>query len=415
MCGNENAQQHASQTMSDQKLPLHGLRILDIATFIAAPFCGTLLAEFGAEVIKVEKPGVGDPLRKFGTETECGDTLVWLSEARNKKSVTLDLRQAEGAKIFKALVEKSDAVLENFRPGTLERWGLGFEDLKKINPGLIMLRISGYGQTGPYKNRPGFARVAHAFGGLANLAGEAGGPPVVPGSTSMADYMSGMFGALGVMIALRSRDETGEGQFVDIGLYESVFRVLDEMAPVFALNGLVRERMGADTVNVVPHSHYKTRDDRWVAIACSNDKMFHRLADAMEKPELKAPDVYGLTPRRLAERDKVNAIVSEWTGSLAAEDLLAKCEKFEVPCSLIFDIADIFTDPQFAARENLVRFTSERAGEIVLPGIVPKLSGTPGRINSVGPTLGEHNSDIYGQLAGLDEERLKELREKGIV
>lgn len=401
--------------MSGWKLPLEGLRVLDIATFVAGPFCGTLLGEFGAEVIKIEKPGEGDPLRKFGTETECGDTLVWLSESRNKKSVTLDLRQADGAEIFQTLVKKSDVVLENFRPGTLERWGLGFEDMKKINPALIMLRISGYGQTGPYKNRPGFARVAHAFGGLTNLAGEQDGPPVVPGSTSMADYMSGMFGALGVMIALRSRDETGEGQFVDIGLYESVFRVLDEMAPAFALNGLVRERMGPDTVNVVPHSHYETGDGRWVAIACSNDKMFHRLADAMGRPELKAPDAYGLTSSRLADRDKVNGIVSDWTRSLPADDLLAECEKFEVPCSLIYDIADIFADPQYAARENLLRIVSERAGEVVLPGIVPKLSETPGRVDSLGPSLGEHNDDILGRLVGLDNERLDELRQNGVI
>ncbi len=226
--------------MSAVKPPLDGVRVLDIATFLAAPFCGTVLADFGAEVIKVEQPGVGDPLRRFGTPTAAGDTMVWLSEARNKKSVTLDLRNAEGADLFRKLVAQSDVVLENFRPGTLEKWGLGYEALKAVNPRLVMLRVSAYGQTGPYRERPGFARIAHAFSGLAYLAGEAGRVPVVPGSTSLADYMSGVWGAVGVLMGLRVAEKTGQGQFVDIGLYESVFRFLDETATAYAASGFVR-------------------------------------------------------------------------------------------------------------------------------------------------------------------------------
>lgn len=218
-------------TRGQDAAALGDLRVLDIATFVAAPFCGTILADFGAEVIKVEQPKVGDSLRKFGTITECGDSLVWLSESRNKKTVTLDLRKEKGVELFKKLVAESDVVLENFRPGTLEKWGIGYEDLKKINPRLVMLRISAYGQTGPKKEEPGFARIAHAFAGLAELAGEADGPPVVPGSTSLADYVSGMWGAIGVLTALRARETTGRGQFIDLGLYESVFRLLDELAP----------------------------------------------------------------------------------------------------------------------------------------------------------------------------------------
>ena len=219
---------HPTNTDLAQLPALSGLRVLDIATFVAAPFCGTILADFGAEVIKIEQPKTGDALRQFGTITECGDSLVWLSEARNKKTITLDLRTPDGAVLFKQLVAKSDVVLENFRPGTLEKWGLGFEELSKINPRLVLLRISAYGQTGPKRGEPGFARIAHAFAGLSWLSGEADGPPVVPGSTSMADYVSGMWGAIGVLTALRARDVSGKGQSIDIGLYESIFRLLDE-------------------------------------------------------------------------------------------------------------------------------------------------------------------------------------------
>jgi crotonobetainyl-CoA:carnitine CoA-transferase CaiB-like acyl-CoA transferase len=278
---------------------LAGIRVLDIATFIAAPFCGTVLADFGAEVIKIELPDEGDPLRRFGTPSDCGDTYVWLSEARNKKSVTLDLRSKEGAELFRELVRHADVVLENFRPGTLEKWGLGFDALSAVNPKIIMLRVSGYGQDGPYRNKPGFARIAHGFSGLAHLAGEAGRPPVMPGSTSLADYISGLWGAIGVLMALRHAEATGQGQIIDIGLYESVFRLLDEIAPVYAKTGFIRERMGGDTVNVVPHSHYETADGRWVALACSSDKMFDRLAQAMGRPDLAHDDLYATMAARL--------------------------------------------------------------------------------------------------------------------
>ena len=236
--------------MSENSLPLSGVRVLDVATFIAAPYCTAILGEFGAEVIKVEQPGSGDPFRRFGTPTGRADsTLAWLSEGRNKRSVTLNLRHREGADLFRRLVAKSDVVCENFRPGTLEKWGVGWETLSARNPGLIMLRISGYGQTGPYKDRPGFARIAHAVGGLSNLAGMPGETPVTPGSTSLADYMSGLYGAVGVLLALRHRDRTGRGQYIDIGLYEAVFRMLDEMAPVYGRTGKVRDREGAGTAN----------------------------------------------------------------------------------------------------------------------------------------------------------------------
>lgn len=404
--------------MSEKKLPLplEGIRVLDAATFLAAPFCAACLGEFGAEVIKVEQPDVGDPMRRFGLETEEGaGTMAWLSEARNKKSITLDLRQAEGAEIFKKLIAKSDVLVENFRPGTLEKWGLGYEDLKAINPGLVMLRISAYGQDGPYKHKPGFARIAHAFCGLANLAGEPGRPPVMPGSTSLADYTSGLWGAYGVMLALRTKDQTGQGQFIDIGLYESIFRMLDEMAPVYDKTGFIRERMGPDTVNIVPHSHYETKENRWIAIACSSDKMFERLANAMGRPELAEVDNIGLMATRLAKRDEVNQLVTDWTRSLTVEEILAVCEKEQVPCSLLYNVEDMFDDPQYAARENMLRVKDDRVGDLVVPNTIPRLSETPGSVKSLGPDLGVNNNEIYRALLGMDDETIAHLKSKKVI
>lgn len=397
--------------------PMEGVRVLDIATFIAAPFCGTLLAEFGAEVIKVEQPGVGDPLRRFGTASasDTGDTLIWLQEARNKKSITLDLRKPEGGELLKRLVAESDVLVENFRTGTLERWGVGWEDLREVNPRLVMVRITGFGQTGPKANDPGFARIAHAFSGLSYLAGVPDGPPLMPGSTTLGDYLAGTYGALGVLMALRAAERTGEGQYIDIALYEPVFRYLDEMAAAYAHNGYVRERMGADTVNVVPHSHYPTADGKWVAIACSNDRMFERLAAVMKRPDLAAPERFGPTANRLERRAEVNEIVTKWTSSLPQAEILAICKAGEVPCGPIHSIADIFADAQYAARGDLIEFEDVRAGKVTMPAVFPFLSGTPGRVDHLGPPLGEHVNDVLGGLLGLGEEEIARLREGKVI
>jgi crotonobetainyl-CoA:carnitine CoA-transferase CaiB-like acyl-CoA transferase len=393
---------------------LAGIRVLDIATFIAAPFCGTVLADFGAEVIKIELPEEGDPLRRFGTPSACGDTYVWLSEARNKKSVTLDLRSEQGAALFRELVRHADVVLENFRPGTLEKWGLGFEALGAVNPKIVMLRVSGYGQNGPNRNKPGFARIAHGFSGLAYLAGESGGPPVMPGSTSLADYISGLWGAIGVLMALRHADATGQGQVIDIGLYESVFRLLDEIAPVYARTGLVRERMGADTVNVVPHSHYETADGKWIAVACSSDKMFGRLAHAMGRPELAKDSRYATMAGRLSRRDEINGLVAAWVRTMTQERVLAECDRHQVPCGPIYSIKDIFEDPQYRARENVVEVAS-RAGPISIPNALPRMSLTPSKFKHAGVAIGHHTEEILGALAGVDAQTLARLRDAKIV
>jgi crotonobetainyl-CoA:carnitine CoA-transferase CaiB-like acyl-CoA transferase len=393
---------------------LKGIRVLDLGTFIAGPYCATILGEFGAEVIKVEPPDVGDSLRRLGTNTECGDTLVWLSESRNKKCITLNLKEERGRELLRQLAAKCDVIVENFRPGTLEKWGLGYDQLKRLNPGAVLVRISAYGQDGPMRTQPGFARIAHAFSGLAYLAGEPGRMPVVPGSTSLADYMSGMYGAIGALVALRARETTGEGQCVDLALYESVFRVLDEMVPAFQQNGYVRERMGADTVNVCPHSHYQASDGKWIALACTNDQMFKRLADAMGQPELAAPTRYGDKDKRLAARDDVNRIVAEWMSLLDHQTVLSRCAEFDVPASLIFSIADIFEDPQYRARGN-IRVTESRIGELAVPDVVPRLSATPGEIRWLGNGLGAQNDEILKNLLGLGSGEIDQLRERGVI
>jgi crotonobetainyl-CoA:carnitine CoA-transferase CaiB-like acyl-CoA transferase len=304
-------------------------------------------------------------------------------------------------------------VLENFRPGTLEKWGLGYEDLRKINPRLIMLRVSAYGQTGPKHGEPGFARIAHAFGGLSHLAGEAGGPPVVPGSTSLADYLSGMWGAIGVLLSLRALDRLGHGQYIDIGLYESVFRLLDELAPAYAKYGIVRERMGADTINVCPHSHYQTKSGEWVAIACTSDKMWQRMTVALGKPELA--ETLSTAEARVAERDKVNGLVANWIGGMTLNEAIEETVRFGVPCGPVYSIADIFRDAQYVARENLVKVDDPRAGELMLPSAMPRLSDTPAVFRHAGRAKGADTRDVLKELLGLSEAEIAALCSDGAI
>lgn len=393
---------------------LEGIRVLDFGTYLAGPFCATVLGEFGADVIKVERPGTGDNLRRFGTDTDCGDTLVWLSESRNKRSVTINLTDPRGLELARELVAEADVVIENFRPGVLERLGLGYEVIQELNPRAILLRVSAYGQSGPNRDLPGFARIAHGFAGLSYLAGEPDGPPVVPGSTSLADYMTGLYGVIGVLLALRAREATGSGQCVDLALYESVFRALDEITPAYQQFGFVRERMGADTVNVLPHSHYQTKDGRWIAVACSADNMFARLAEAMERPELAADDQFGAKQARLAAREQVNEIVTEWVGSLTRDEVLERCKQHEVPAGPLYSIADIFDDPQYAHRESIA-FADSRIGELAVPGVLPSLSDTPGEIRWLGPELGVDTDAVLTELLGRTPEEIATLRDDGVI
>ena len=391
-----------------------GVRVLDAATFIAAPYAAAIMGEFGAEVIKIENPNGGDPWRRYGTDSgQPNQSLAWLTEARNKKSITLNLRAPEGAALFKRLVETADVVCENFRPGTLEKWGIGWTDLKAINSGLIMMRISGYGQTGPYKDRPGFARIAHAVGGLTYLSGIPGETPVTPGSTSLGDYMSGMYGAIGILMALRHRDATGEGQMVDMALYESVFRALDEIVPRYAKDGFVREPEGTGTVNACPHGHFPTGDGKFLSIACTTDKMFERLTQAMVRPDLW--ENFGDQQTRLAARVTVIDEVTQWTTSMSRDEVIAACVAAEVPSGPINSIADIFADPHFRARDDLLAVNVPTIGEVTVPGVYPKLSATPGSVDSLGPELGNANEEVYGGQLGLSADDMAALKDKGVI
>ncbi|CDH43952.1 MAG: CoA transferase [Candidatus Competibacteraceae bacterium] len=398
------------------KLPMNGIRVIDLGTFLAGPYAASILGEFGAEVFKVEHPIAGDPMRRFGTATKRHDaTLAWLSEARNKKSVTIDLRQQEGVQLFLKLIAKSDVLIENFRPGTMEEWGLDWQTLSQANPGLVYLRVSGYGQTGPYRHRSGFAHIAHAFGGLSYLAGFPGETPVVPGTAPLGDYLSSIYGAIGILLALRHREKTGEGQIVDIGIYEAVFRQLDEIAASYGLFGKVREREGSGSFVAVPHGHFRTQDDKWIAIACTTDKMFERLAEAMERPELASSGLYGDQRKRLAARDEVNRLVIEWVGSLSRDEVMTRCLDCEVPVGKVNSIADIFADEHFQARGNLAKITEEGLGEVVVPGVIPTLSETPGRITHLGPVMGNATYEVMRELLGISADDIKRLRQRKII
>lgn len=401
--------------MNESIKPLDGVRVLDIATFVAAPFAAASLAEFGAEVVKIEKPGVGDSLRNLGTESDVGDTWFWINEARNKKCITLDLKTERGADLFRDMVKQADVVIENFRPGTLERWGLGFEDLRELNPGLVMLRISAYGQTGPKRDLPGFARIAQAYAGLTYLVGTPETAPLIAGSTTLADYLSGLYGAFGILMALRVKERTGRGQVIDVALHDGIFRFLDEIAAVYDQTGFVRERMGTETGSSCPHSHYPTADGGWVAIACTNDKMFERLTQVMDQPQLASDDKWGPKANRLRDRDAVNASVGEWTIRFDREEVIRLCAQGEVPCGPVTSIADIFEEQQFRDRDTLVAIDDPRVGRVHTQGVVPRLSETPGEIRHLGAAMGQHTDEVMSDWLGLSAEEVNELKGEGVI
>src|SRR5437870_1220656 len=373
--------------VTDSRAALAGVTVLDLATFLAAPLCATFLGEFGAEVIKVEQPGVGDDLRRLGASAGgAGSSYWWFVEARNKKSITCNLRDPEGQTLIRRLVASTAVVTENFRPGTLERWNLGWAELSRVRPALVMLRISAFGQTGPHHARPGFGRIAAAVGGLAYLSGYPDRPPVSPGTPTVPDYLAGVFGALGVLLALRHAERTGEGQVVDLGLYEPVLRILDDAIAVYGATGHVRERIGSGTESAVPHNHYRSRDGRWVAIACTNDRMFERLLQALGRPELKGDARMASVRARLEHRELVDGLVAAWVAERDAAEALRVLEAADVPSSLVASVRDLFEDPQVRARENILRLVVPLIGVLTMPAVVPRLTLTPGRVERAGPT-----------------------------
>jgi crotonobetainyl-CoA:carnitine CoA-transferase CaiB-like acyl-CoA transferase len=402
----------------DSRGALDSVRVLDLATYLAAPVCATLLGEFGAEVIKVEQPRVGDDLRRLGRAAgpDAGGSYWWFVESRNKKSITCNLRDPEGQALIRRLVAESHVLTENFRPGTLERWNLGWEGLSAIHRSLVMVRISAFGQTGPSRERPGFGRIAAAVGGLAYLSGYPDRPPVSPGTPTVPDYLAGVFGAVGALVALRHAERTGEGQVVDLALYEPVLRVLDDAIAVYGGTGHVRERIGSGTESAVPHNHFLTRDGRWIAIACTNDRMFARLLQAMGRTDLAGDARMTTTPARLAHRGLVDELVAGWVAARDASEALTALEAAEVPSSLVASVRDLFEDAHVKARENIVSVALPLLGRLAMPGVVPRLTLTPGRIDSAGPSRpGEHNEEIYGGRLGLSREALTRLAERGVI
>ncbi len=375
--------------------PLDGLRVVDAATILAGPFAASILGEFGAEVVKVEQPGVGDPMRRLGTAGPEGDTFWWWSDTRNKTSVEIDLRRVDGAAQFRELVAGADVLIENYRTGTMHAWGLGFESLRAANPGLVQLSVSGFGRTGPMATTAGVARIAEAFAGMTHLTGEPDRAPGLSGSSALADYVAGLYGAFGVMLALASRRSSGRGQLVDVALYDGVARFLDEYTTVFAATGVGRERMAGETHRSVPHNNFESADGRWVTIACTNDRMFDRLAEAMGRPDLLDDARFVTNEARIANRAAVNAAVASWVADRTCDDVIATCERAGVPAGVVHTAADYLHHPQVMARDSVRRIIDDRfgaLGSLVVPGTVPRLMETPGRIDRLGATLGESDA-----------------------
>lgn len=382
----------ASEGPSAARRPLEGYRVIDAASIVAGPFAASILGEFGADVIKIERPIEGDALRRLGTDAGRDETYWWLSETRNKTSVALDLRTPEGAAGLRGLSRHADVLVENFRPGTLSRWGLGYEQLRAANPGLIQLSITGYGQTGPLSALAGIARIAEAFTGMSDLTGHPDRAPGLSGSAALADYVTGLYGALGVMLAIETRHRTGEGQLVDMALYDGVARFLDELVPVYVGTGHGRDRMGDETHRSVPHANFLSGDERWVTIACVNDRMFDRLTEAMSQPELIRDHRFATNAARLANREAINDVVQAWTKTLPAAEIVTCCGAASVPCAVVNTVADYVDAPQVAARDSIV--TIDRpSGPVSVPGVVPRLLDSPGRIERLGCELGELDID----------------------
>jgi len=394
--------------------PLAGLRVLDIATMIAAPFGAALLADCGAEVIKIELPGDGDTLRNVAPMT-AGRSLYWSVLGRNKCSITLDLHAARGRELFLDLVRRSDVVLENFRPGTLERWGLGYDVLKAANPDIVLVRVSGYGQDGPYRDKAGFGTPAAAIGGLTYITGFPDRPPLsVP--IALADYLAGLFGALGATMALleRERNRSG-GQSVDVSLYESVFRLLEAVVPAFGKNGFVRERLGNRTGQSSPIGSYPTADGRYMVLSVSTERVWRRMIEAMGHPEWGLDERYATNPARTANADEVDALVGAWFLSHTALEAQSILDAAGVPVCPIYSVADIFEDPHYAARADIISAEDPVIGAVPMPAVLPRFSRTPGEVRFPGPALGQHNHEVYRGLLGLSEDELAQLTADGVI
>ena len=393
--------------------PLKGLRVIDAATVIAGPFAGTLMADFGAEVIKVEMPKVGDPSRKLGPLCE-GQSLRWPTYGRNKKSLTLDLRSPEGKEVFLKLTEKSDIILENYRTGTMDKWGLDYETLRKANPNIIVIRITGYGQTGPNAHLAGFGTPCTAFSGYTYITGHEDRSPVSP-AISLADYVAGLYATIAALMCVYNRDHNSGGQEADISLYEGLFRMLEAFTAQYSNMGIVQERSPDIRGAASPVGTFQSKDGKWFVLTCSTDRTFAYLAEAIGRKDLIEDPKFYTNGERLKNNAALEVIITDWLSQRTWKEIKEILDAAGAPVSLINSIQDIFEDPHYAARGNLVEMEHPKLGKIVMPGVTPKLSKTPGEIKWVGPEIGEHNSDILGGLLGMDEGTINALREKGVL
>ncbi|SDN84152.1 formyl-CoA transferase [Klenkia soli] len=395
---------------------LEGLRVLEIGTLIAGPFAGRLLGDQGADVVKIEAPDRPDPLRTWGQAHEAGRGFFWTVHARNKRCVTLDLRQPRGQEMFLQLVAGADVVVESFRPGTLERWGLGYDVLSDVNPGLVLARVSGYGQTGPLAAQPGYASVAEARAGLRFVTGFPGQAPVRM-ALSIGDSLAGMFACQGILTALVARARTGQGQVVDAALTDSCLAVTESMVPDYSRAGLVRQPSGTRLDAIAPSNSYETADGTFVIIAANQDTLFRRLCGAMDRPELADDERYATHTARAKHQDELDALIGAWAKALPPEDVVARCSAAGVVVGPVATVAEVVTDEQFLARDMLVPHHDLGVGADVLgPGVTPQLSATPGSVRWAGPPRpGTHNAEVYGELLGLTADDLTELAEQGVV
>lgn len=399
--------------MTNSTKPLQGLRVLELGQLIAGPFAAKILGEFGASVIKIEPPGAGDPLRKWRL-LHNGTSVWWQVQSRNKQSVTLDLRQPEGQDIIRQLITETDVLIENFKPGTLEHWGLGWDTLKSINPKLIMLRVSGYGQTGPYRDLPGFGVVGEAMGGLRHLSGEPGRPPVRVG-VSIGDSLAALHGVIGILLALRHKEQQGgPGQVIDVALYESVFNMMESLLPEYSVFNTIRQPSGSALPGITPSNAYLCADGKYALIAGNGDSIFKRLMQVIGRPDMEHNPEFAHNDGRARHAGIIDAAIQAWAITLPLDDVLQALHEGRIPAGRVYDIADICQDPHYQARDMILEDTLEDGTPVKVPGIVPKLSLTPGGIERKAPLLGQDTHRVLGKL-GIDEKTLAEWADKGLV
>ncbi len=399
-------------TPKTRQPPLAGLKVIELGQLIAGPFAAKMLGEFGADVIKIEPPGTGDPLRKWRM-IEDGTSLWWHVQSRNKRSVSLDLRTAEGQDLVRRLAADADVLVENFRPGTLEQWGLGYDSLSTANPGLIMVRVSGYGQTGPYRDKPGFGVIGEAMGGLRYLTGQPGEPSVRVG-VSIGDSLSALYAVIGTLLALQERSRSGKGQEIDVALYESVFAMMESLLPEYDASGQIREPSGSALPGITPSDAYRTRDGDYVLIAGNGDSIFKRLMTVIGHPELAEDPELAHNDGRSRRAEEIDTAIEAWSQRHGRDEILSALDEARVPAGYPYTAADIAHDPHYLAREMIQSFTRPDGRPLKVPGVLPKLSATPGRLGHGGPALGAHTEEVLDEL-GIDEATRTKLRDAGII